>query len=61
MSSFDIISLLLNIISGSKDLSHLALGCLGLLARIEHFQRKIADLNNLGVSVLDSIAKAITL
>ena len=38
LKSFDIISSLMHILTSSRELSHLALGCLGLLGRIKYFQ-----------------------
>ena len=37
LKGFDIIKLLMNIITGSQEISYLALGCLGLLTKIPEF------------------------
>lgn len=56
--AFDIIALLLNIVTGSNDLSYLALSTLGLLARLQSFQSLIAQKNHDGTSILVSIISA---
>lgn len=61
MRAFDILKLILNLITGSSQLSYLALGCLGLLAKYQDFQKAIAEKNKIFQSTLESIAKGLTL
>eukprot|EP00347_Sterkiella_histriomuscorum_P009187 403342191 len=58
MKQFDLIGVLLHIISNSTILGYLALSCLGLLANIEFFKQKLED-KNLSQSILDTIMKCL--
>ena len=45
MRAFDILKLIMNLITGNSQLSYLALGCLGLLAKKKDFQKAITEKN----------------
>jgi hypothetical protein len=61
MRAFDILKLIMNLVTGSSQLSYLALGCLGLLTKYQDFQRVITEKNKSEQSALESIARGLTL
>jgi hypothetical protein len=58
MMQFDIVGVMLHIISDSQQLSYLGLACLGLLASNAFFRNKIEEKNN-ETSTLETMVKAV--
>ncbi len=60
MKAFDLIALLMHIMSESTSLGYLALGCMGLMVARNDFKRSILQKNN-EHSILETIIKSLKL